>query len=51
MGKSKFSSQYESISSINNLSDVTFYSLAQFVHKYLEIYSLVLVGQEKNILE
>lgn len=35
MGKSKYSSQYESISSINILSGVTSYSLAQFVGKHL----------------
>lgn len=34
-GKSKYSSQYESISNINSLSGVTFYLLAWFVHKYL----------------
>lgn len=36
--ESKYSSQYKSLSSINNLSGLTFYSLVRFVHKYLQIY-------------
>ena len=37
-GESKYSSQYESIRSINILSGITSYSLAQFVHEYLQIH-------------
>ena len=35
MSKSKYFSQYESISSINILSDITSYLLARFIYKYL----------------
>ena len=34
-GESKYFSQYESISNINMLLDITSYSLSQFVSKYL----------------
>lgn len=38
MGKNKYFSQYKLISSINILSSKTFYLLAWFVYKYLEIH-------------
>lgn len=50
-GESKYSSQYELISSISILSGVTSYSLAQFVHKYLQIHRPELSGHERDTQE
>ena len=50
-GKSKYSSQYESISNINNLLGVTSYLLAQFVHEYLQIHQPELAGHEQDTQE
>lgn len=48
IGESKYCSQYESISSINSLSGVTSYSLAQFVYEYLQIHRPELAGHERD---
>ena len=50
-GESKYSSQHESISSINILSGIISYSLAQFVHKYLQIHRPELAGHERDTQE
>ena len=51
MGESKYSSQQESISNINSLSDVTSYSLARFVHEYLRIHRPELAEHEQDTQE